>query len=50
MAVTFGFDYSLQAISLTDIPKSLLEAVTQALNGAGYEEYIDNVLVELKST
>jgi hypothetical protein len=49
VAVTFGFDYSLQAISLTEIPKSLHEAVTKSLNGAGYEEYIDNVLVELKS-
>ncbi|MFT6302160.1 MAG: hypothetical protein ACI9XK_002881 [Granulosicoccus sp.] len=49
VAVTFGFDYSLQAISLTEIPRSLHEAVTKALNENGYENYVDNVLVELKS-
>jgi len=49
VAVTFGFDYSLQAISLTEIPKSLHEAVTQALNEGGYKNDIANVLVELTS-
>ena len=49
VAVTFGFDYSLQSISLTDIPRCLDESVTQALNDGGYKKYVDSVLVELKS-
>ena len=49
VAVTFGFDYSLQSISLTDIPRCLDESVAQALNDGGYKKYVDSVLVELKS-
>ena len=49
VSVTFGFDYSLQAISLTEIPTRLREAVSKALHDAGYEKHIDNIIVELMS-
>lgn len=49
VSVTFGFDYSLQAISLTDIPRCLHESVTQALHDGDYKKFVDSVLVELKS-
>ena len=49
VSVTFGLDYGLQAISLTEIPKTLEEAIVVALNNAGYEKYIEGLLVELKS-
>jgi small-conductance mechanosensitive channel len=49
VSVTFGFDYSLQSISLTDIPRCLHGSVTQALTDGGYKISVDSVLVELKS-
>ena len=49
VSVTFGLDYGLQAISLTEIPKTLEEAIVVALNNAGYEKHIEGLLVELKS-
>lgn len=51
VALTFRFDHNLQAINLTGVPNSLHEATTKALtlSEGGYEKYIDNVLVELKS-
>jgi hypothetical protein len=47
--VTFGFDYSLQAISLTEIPNTLYQSVKNALDDAGYNDFIESLLVELKS-
>ncbi len=49
VSVTFGFDYSLQAISLTDIPLTLEQGITNALNDAGYKKYVEGLLVELQS-
>ncbi|MDB3936255.1 hypothetical protein N9383_06000 [Granulosicoccus sp.] len=47
VSVTFGFDYSLQDISLTEIPKALEQRVTTALNDAGYKKNLQSLLVEL---
>lgn len=49
VATTFGFDYSLQSISLTDIPRTLKESITAALNEQGFEKFIDGLMVELKA-
>ena len=49
VSVTFGLDYGLQAISLTEIPKTLEQGIVKALNNAGYEKYVEGLLVELKS-
>lgn len=49
VSVTFGLDYGLQSISLTEIPKTLEEGLIAALNNAGYKKYVEGLLVELKS-
>ena len=49
VSVTFGLDYGLQSISLTEIPKTLEEGLVAALNNAGYKKYVEGLLVELKS-
>ncbi len=47
VSVTFGFDYSLQSISLDELPQILKRDVKIALEGAGYEKHIDKLIVEL---
>ena len=47
--VTFGFDYSLQAISLTVIPDTLRSACQAALDSAGYTKSLKSLLVEFSS-
>ena len=47
VAVTFGFDYSLQDISLTEIPDALKIEVTKQLSDAGYKKHSVALLVEL---
>ena len=47
VTVTFGFDYALQSISLTEIPEALKLEVTQQLNNAGYKKHSVALLVEL---
>ena len=47
VSVTFGFDYALQAISLTEIPQALEAEVRRVLEGAGYKKHLKSLLVEL---
>ena len=47
VSVTFGFDYSLQSISLDELPQILKRDVEIALDGAGYEKHVDKLIVEL---
>lgn len=47
VAVTFGFDYALQPVSLTEVPRILENAVTKALKEAGFELHVQNLLVDL---
>ncbi|MBX2880071.1 MAG: hypothetical protein KTR32_09080 [Granulosicoccus sp.] len=47
VSVTFGFDYSHQSISLTEIPDALYSAVHATLLKAGYKEHIRDLMVEL---
>ena len=49
VSITFGFDYSLQSISLTDIPHKLDEAIRLAFKDAGYEETLVHLIVELST-
>lgn len=49
VSTTFGLDYSLQAISLTTVPDTLRSAVQGALEDAGYNKDVKNLLVELSS-
>lgn len=47
VAVTFGLDYSLQKISVVEVPEALHAAIEAKLNKAGYEGKISGLLVEL---
>ena len=47
VSITFGFDYTLQNISLTDIPKALEQEVNDTLVKAGYKKNLQSLLVEL---
>jgi hypothetical protein len=47
VSVTFGFDYSLQAISLSEIPQTLEQEISKALDNAGYKKHVDKMIVEL---
>lgn len=47
VSVTFGFDYALQAISLTEIPQALEEEVRTVLEEEGYKRHLKSLLVEL---
>ncbi|ASJ70761.1 hypothetical protein [Granulosicoccus antarcticus] len=47
VSVTFGFDYSLQSISLTEIPQTLEREVRKTLHDANYEMHINKLIVEL---
>jgi len=49
VAVTFGFDYNLQKISLDKIPETLHAAVMATFVDQDLSDYIDSVLVDLKS-
>lgn len=49
VSVTFGLDYELQAISLTEIPKALEAEVQSVFIDAGYKQYLKSLLVELSS-
>ncbi len=49
VSVTFGFDYSLQSISLTEVPETLKRDIQQALEEAGYKKHLDKLIVELSS-
>lgn len=49
VSVTFGFDYSLQSISLTEVPETLKRDIQQALEDAGYKKHLDKLIVELSS-
>ncbi len=47
VSVTFGFDYALQAISLTEIPEALEKEVREVLLQEGYEKDLKSLMVEL---
>ena len=47
VSITFGFDYTLQAISLTEIPEALEHEVNATLVSAGYKKELQFLLVEL---
>jgi len=49
VSVTFGFDYELQAISLTEIPKALEAQVQSVFADAGYQEHLKSLLIELST-
>lgn len=49
ISVTFGLDYEIQAIGLTDVPRLLKAAVNESLQDQGYTRFIDSLLVELKT-
>jgi hypothetical protein len=49
VSVTFGFDYALQAISLTKIPEKLYAAIESAMHEAGYSQMMKSLIVELSS-
>lgn len=49
VSVTFGLDYELQAISLTEIPVALEAEVHAVLADAGYKKHLKSLLVELSS-
>lgn len=46
---SFGFDYELQEISLTEVPATLHDALLCALKEAGYDEHLKDLLVDFKS-
>lgn len=48
VSVTFGIDYKHQAISTTEVPKILRQAVEQALQRSGQGKYVENILVEFQ--
>lgn len=47
VSVTFGFDYALQPISLTEVPQTLKRDINDALQEAGYGKHLVNLIVEL---
>ena len=47
VSVTFGFDYALQAISLSEIPKALEDEVRRVIESEGYTNNLTSLLVEL---
>ncbi|MGQ7847353.1 hypothetical protein ACUNV4_22880 [Granulosicoccus sp. 3-233] len=49
VSVTFGFDYALQSISLTEVPETLRGDVQNALEEAGYGKHLEKLIVELAS-
>lgn len=49
VAVTFGLDYSLQAISLTEIPCSLESGVRSSLRIAELDAHLCSLIVELSA-
>lgn len=49
VAVNFGLDYSLQAISLDEIPMSLESGVRSMLAGSEYETHLKSLIVELSA-
>ena len=49
VSITFGFDYSLQAISLTEIPEAIEHEVNATLINAGYKKNMQTLLVELSA-
>lgn len=48
LAVTFGIDYDHQAIALSEPPKAFREAVKSAMAEAGYDDQVQELLVEFK--
>ncbi len=48
LSITFGIDYKHQAISTTDVPVILKQAVEQALKQSDSGKHIENVLVEFQ--
>lgn len=49
VSVTFGLDYELQGISLTEIPQALEAEVQSVFQEAGYKKHLKSLLVELSS-
>lgn len=47
IAVTFGFDYALQDISLTELPAALEQEVRKVFEDAGYKKDLKGLIVEL---
>lgn len=47
VSATFGFDYALQAISLTEIPKALEQEVQKVFHDEGFEKELKSLMVEL---
>jgi len=46
-SIVFGLDYSLQKISVSEIPQTLKDAVVSKLNEQGYEKTVEGLIVEL---
>ena len=46
IVVMFGIDYQHQAISTTEVPKILHQAVEKALQASEHAKHVDNILVE----
>ena len=49
VSMTFGLDYSLQRISVSEIPKTLKNAVVTKLNDNGYEKDLKSLIAELSA-
>lgn len=48
VSITFGIDYQHQAISTTEIPRVLRQAIEQAFQNNELGKHVDNILVEFK--
>ena len=49
VSATFGFDYALQELSLTEIPTALEDEVNTFICEEGYEKHLRSLLVELST-
>ena len=49
VSATFGFDYALQELSLTEIPAALEDEVKTFICEEGYEKHLRSLLVELST-
>lgn len=49
VSVTFGLDYGLQSIAVTEIPEALYQAVMARFNSEEVEKHLENLIVELSA-
>lgn len=47
VSVTFGLDYNVQSISITEVPQALQQAIAEKLEFEGFEKQIKSLMVEL---